>query len=156
MRMPFLAIVFGCQLLSGCMIHRVAPYDDVLDAGMLSVQQDTEYFFNKAGADYASSAYGQTGEFYARTEAKLHILELRAQSMANNQRVATQIHDIDLNLTGMQELNRTQGMLSPAYLQTEHAILASQFRSFFAAQLALKFHFTQPLATPQTAPPLRP
>lgn len=156
MRMLFLAIVLGCQLLSGCMVQRVAPYDDVLDAGMVAVQQDTEYFFNRAGVNTAASAYGQSSEFYARTEAKLRVLEMRAQSMANNQRVATQIHDLNLNLVSMQELNRTQGSLSPTYLQTEHAILASQFRSFFVAQLALKFHFNKPLATPQTAPPLSP
>lgn len=109
------AFVLGALLpLGGCAVHFIAPYDETLDKTMTQVQQDSELFFTKLqdanGSESAS--YDATKDFYLRTEATLHTLLTRAQSVPKSERVADQIASIQKTVERIQEMHQRDKTLS--------------------------------------------
>ena len=143
---PSTALLAALLPLCGCAVHFIAPYDAILDATMTQVQQDSELFFTQLqdaqGPD--SGRYDATKGFYLRTEATLHTLLTRAQSVPKSERVADQIAAIEKTVERIQEMHRRDRVLSPANLAGDRGSLESEFRSFFTLELALKTRFGSP------------
>jgi hypothetical protein len=136
----------GLFVLTGCAVHFIAPYDSTLDTTMTQVQQGSELFFTQLqdaqGTDKGS--YDSTKDFYLRTEATLHTLLTRAQSVPKSDRVADQIANIEETIERIQGMHQRDKVLSPANLAGDRATLESEFRSFFTLELALKTRFGAP------------
>ena len=132
--------------LAGCAVHFIAPYDETLDKTMTQVQQDSELFFTKLqdanGSEAAS--YDTTKDFYLRTDATLHTLLTRAQSVPKSERVADQIATIEKTVERIQAMHQRDKTLSVSNLTGDKAALESEFRSFFTLELALKTRFGTP------------
>ena len=141
-----LTILLPLALLAGCAVHFIAPYDSTLDNSMTQVQQDSELFFaqlqDAQGTDAAS--YDSTKAYYLRTEATLHTLLTRAQSVPKSDRVAAQISSIEKTVERIQSMHSRDKFLNAANLTGDQAALESEFRSFFTLELALKSHFGGP------------
>ena len=148
-RSIFASLLFaGFSLLTGCAVHFIAPYDSTLDMTMTQVQQDSELFFTQLqdaqGTDQGS--YDATKAFYLKTEATLHTLLTRAQSVPKSERVADQIGTIEKTVERIQGMHQRDKVLSTANITGDRATLESEFRSFFTLELALKTHFGTPPA----------
>ena len=132
--------------LSGCAVHFIAPYDEILDKSMTQVQQDSELFFSQLqdaqGSD--KGTYDSTKDFYLRTEATLHTLLTRAQSVPKSERVADQIATIEKTIERIQGMHQHDKVLSLPNLIGDRTTLESEFRSFFTLELALKTRFGTP------------
>ena len=138
-RAAFLLLAM-CLPLAGCALRVIAPYDATLDSTMTQVQQQTEVFFTDlqfaAGTDAAS--YNASKAFYQRIEPTLRTLLTRAQATPRGHAVADQIANILAGVEKLQATHQRDGTLNPALLALERSAFESQFRSFFALELALK------------------
>ena len=112
---------------SGCAVHFIAPYDSTLDTTMTQVQQDSELFFTQLqdaqGTDKGS--YDATKDFYLKTEATLHTLLTRAQSVPKSERVADQIASIEKTIETIQRMHQRDKVLSAANLTGDRETLES-------------------------------
>ncbi len=120
-------------------MHFIAPYDPVLDSTMTQVQQESEVFFTQLQAPQANEAsYEANKTYYLHVEATLHTLLTRAQAVPKNERVAAQIESIEKTIEIMQRMHSRDGTLNAANLSGDRDALESEFRSFFALELALR------------------
>ena len=80
---------------------------------MTQVQQDSELFFTQLqdaqGTDQGS--YDATKAFYLKTEATLHTLLTRAQSVPKSERVADQIGTIEKTVERIQGMHQRDKVL---------------------------------------------
>ena len=131
--------------LTGCAVHFVAPYDATLDNTMTQVQHDTELFFSQLQeAQGHDASYNTNKDFYVRTEATIRTLSTRAQAVPKNHLVADQVTRIESTLERDQAQHKRDDVLTSAILTVDRDTLESEFRSFFALELALKTHFGNP------------
>ena len=135
-------------LLTGCAVRLIAPYDQNLDTTMTQVQQDTETFFTQLQfADPVNDgSYDKTKAFYLHTEPTLRTLLTRAQAAPKSQAVADQIGNLLATMELLRTTHQRDTTLNPTLIDLERATLESQFRSFFALELALKTHGAGPSA----------
>ena len=147
MRRDLRRILLLCPLLlTGCMVHFIAPYDPVLDQTMTQVQSDTELFFNQlqAAAGTDAATYNSTQAFYVKTEATVRTLLTRAQSVPKSQEVAVQVAAIESTLERTQKQHERDKTLGTENASLVRQTLESEFRSFFTLELALRAHVTPP------------
>jgi hypothetical protein len=116
------------MMISGCQVHRVAPYDAqfVSDAVTLQTDYDVLAYTLRNPPPGTKLTYDGNKAAYNRINADLNVLATQAGAQDQNQRMVEEVQIVAATVREMETTHQRQGTLSPDFVQEKAATVDQQ------------------------------
>jgi hypothetical protein len=130
--------------LAACHVQFVTEYDQTFDAELSTAYQDIDILLTRLGTPSAADptvsavSYAAVAADYARIDAALDAMQMRADARTLNDATSASVTKIRQTFDGLEDASKSPGGLRVAHVRDELGILRHDFQALMALEAAKK------------------